>query len=569
MQRFLIIISFITLTLTAWSQDIPEHVSNEGIYEFIDELAGEQVIQVNSVVKPYSKQFIYEKLKEAEAGDSLLNKRQRQELTFYMREYVVFSPDTSNPFSGDPCDLVSRFNITGNRPAHGALPVKQLGFIYKDSLFTAVIKPVWGVNYRMNDSGSVRHFWGGIRAYATIGEHWGIYASLRDNSITEILSLPGYFTRREGGNYKAAGKGREGGDFSEMRGGAVYSWNWGSIGLVKDHIQWGDHNYGPNIIDSRAPSFAMIKLKMKPARWFEFNYIHGWLVSEVIDSTNSYYSQFGEYRAKFRPKNIAANMFTFHPWSHSSISFGNSIIYSDLGGAHPAYLIPFMFFKSIDHTLNHGIQNQNSQLFLNLSTRQLKHTHVYGSIFVDEFSTTRLGNQSRHNFLSYKGGLKIMNWPLQNLSFNYEFTHTNPMTYKHRIKTTTFATNEYNLGHYLKDNSREHTIAATYKPLARLHITAFYQKSWHGNDYPYNINYSVPIDELPILQEKTWDKELISFTASYELLNNVYLKLFYEYSNIQGFDADGKTAEDYLMQFTPQFYHGKQHTFGMQFNMGF
>lgn len=551
------------------AQDIPEHVSNEGIYEYLHELAAEQIISLNSAIKPYSKQLIYHKLLEAGNKDSLLNDRQKQELAFYMQEYRLFADAHSNPFSGEPLDLVTRFKLSKADKAAAALPVPQLGFVYKDSLLMAVVKPIWGVNYRTNDSGSVRHFWGGLRAYATVGDHWGFYASLRDNSITEILSLPNYFSRAEGGNYKGAGSGRVGGDYSEMRGGAYYSWKWGRVGLVKDQLQWGDHYQGPNIFDSRAPSFAMIKLHLKPAKWFEFDYFHGWLVSEVVDSTLSYTTQFGEPRQIFRPKNVAANMFSFHPWEHTSFAFGNSIIYSDLGGAHPAYMIPFMFFKSIDHTLNHSIQNQNSQLFLNLSVRRLKHLHFYGSIFVDELSITRFSNKSQHNFLSYKGGLKLYNWPLQNLSVNYEFTHTNPLTFKHRIEATTFATNKYGLGHYMKDNSREHVVSATYKPLPRLHIRARYQHAWHGNDYQYNINYPVPIDELPILKDKTWERESFGLTASYEFFNNVYLKLFYEYSHVKGFDVDGLTAEDYLMLFSPQFYHGKQSTVGVQFNLGF
>ncbi len=551
------------------SQHIPEHVSNEGVYDFLHELAAEKIITLNSAVKPYSKQLIYEKLNEAGKACSLLNKRQKAGLDFYMDEYRLFAADSTNPFSGEKLDLVSRFGLNGGRQTGSALPVKQLGFIYKDSLLMAAVKPVWGINYRMNDNGSVRHFWGGLRAYATVGENWGFYASLRDNSITEILSRPGQLTRQDGGAYKGAGKGRVGGDYSEMRGGAVYSWKWGNIGLVKDQLQWGDHYHGPNIIDSRAPSFAMIKLHMKPARWFEFDYIHGWLVSEVVDSTLSYITQFGEPRQKFRPKNIAANMFSFHPWPHSSFSFGNSIIYSDLGGAHPAYMIPFLFFKSIDHTLNHGIQNQNSQLFLNLGSRFIKHTHVYGSIFVDEFSITRVSNPGENNFLSYKAGARVYNWPLKNISYNYEFTHTNPLVYTHRIQTTTFATNNFNLGHYLGHNSREHVLAAACRPLAGFKVEFVWRNAIHGNDYQYNINYPVKIDELPVLDEITWEQQSIGLTSSWELLNNVYFKLFYEYTLTEAHGVDGISAEEYLEKFTPVFYHGEQHTFGFQFNLGF
>jgi hypothetical protein len=85
-----------------------------------------------------------------------------------------------------------------------------------------------------------------------------------------------------GVQYKEANYG---GDFSDSKGGiSLYTW-WGSIGLIKDNIVWGDSYNSSNIISGRAPSFPMLTLNLKPVRWLEFNYIHGWLVSNVIDSS--------------------------------------------------------------------------------------------------------------------------------------------------------------------------------------------------------------------------------------------------------------------------------------------
>lgn len=113
-------------------------------------------------------------------------------------------------------------------------------------------------------------------------------------------------TTRPGGKYRS-------GDYSEMRGGITLSWKWGTVGLVKDRMEWGtSYNY-PNIISTKAPSFAHLKLHLYPAKWFEFNYIHGWLVSEVVDSSRSY-NYNGVQRDVFHGKYMAANLFTFKPW---------------------------------------------------------------------------------------------------------------------------------------------------------------------------------------------------------------------------------------------------------------
>ena len=122
-----------------------------------------------------------------------------------------------------------------------------------------------------------------LNVYAYIGKHWGFYASLRDNHESEPISDSPFLIQRMGGNYKAAY------DYSEMQGGLTYSWDWGNIGLIKDNHSWGSNYNGSNIQSGRTPSFAKISLQLNPVKWFEFNYYHGWLVSEVIDSTRSYW----------------------------------------------------------------------------------------------------------------------------------------------------------------------------------------------------------------------------------------------------------------------------------------
>ncbi|PLX15248.1 MAG: hypothetical protein C0599_16990 [Salinivirgaceae bacterium] len=547
---------------SSFGQAIPEHVSNDAIYEFLDELASEKVISIHSAIKPYTKQFISEKLLEAQQADSLLNKRQKKEIAFYLKAYQVWDGKYDNPYKDEKVNLLNKYSD------NAAISLTHTGFVYRDSNFAAVAKPIWGTRYRTNDNGSLTHFWGGAEASATIGKHIGVWASVRDNTVSEILNWPGNFTRQDGGNYKIGLDGQNSGDYSETRGGISLGWKWGHVSLSKDHVQWGDNQHGPNIIDSRAPSFAMVKLHLKPVDWFEFDYLHGWLVSEVVDSTLSYVSQYGEDRQVFRPKNIASNMFTLHPWKYTSFSLGNSIVYSDMGGAHPAYLIPFLFYKSIDHTLNHTIQNQNSQLFLNVSIRNIKHLHLYGSMFVDEFKKDRVGNDTLHNFFSYKGGLRLQNWPIPNVSIGYEFTHTYPITYKHRIQATTYATNNYGLGHYLLDNSQEHYISLTIKPISRLRLKASYWLAFHGNEYAYD-GGDRDIDAKPVLQDKTWQNKTFLLSASYEILQNVYFKLIYENTNIKGFDVDGQDAQYYLDMYTPAYYQGNQQTISFQFNIGF
>lgn len=562
MKYLLVLIPLILIPILSFPQSTPLHISEVDLYDFIDELANEQIIQLNSAVKPYSKLQVYHWLKEAESATQL-STRQKKQIAFYLKEYQLYAKQAQNPYGE------SRLNILGKWTNKSAAQLDQLGYFYKDKNFTFAMKPIWGIDYRTNSTGSVRHFWGGLGANATVGDHWSFYASLRDNSITEITAYPSYFTQEEGGNYKIGEGGRPGGDYSEMRGGLTYAWNWGDIGLVKDHLQVGDNYHGANILSGRTPSYAMLKLHINPVKWFDFNYHHGWLVSEDIDSANSYWSSAGTYKQVFRQKYIASNLFTFIPWTGIDFSLGNSIIYTDLGGPHPAYFIPIMFYKSIDHTLNHNVENQNSQMFLNLSIRKIKHLHLFGILYLDEFKKDRVMNDTLHNFVSSKWGIKLSNWPINNLSFIYEYTRSSPMTYKHTVAGLTYASNKYNLGHYLTDNSKETYMALQWKPIAKMYLKMDYTYAMHGDDFEYNFYSDYDPTAIPFLQNKTWDNRTLGFYATYEILNDVFIRAYFTQSDIRGYELNGFTAQEYLDKFTSPFYQGKQNTFGLGLNLGF
>ena len=514
---------------------------------------------MNSAVKPYSNSYILECLLVAEKRTADLNPRQAKELSFYLRQYGFIGVKGKNSYTdskkGNLITKAPRVNL-------GLLPP---GLHYKDSLFTFSIKPIWGIREYVAGSNRIMHTCGGAEAWGSIGKIT-IYGSLRDNSQTETLAKPEYFTQDEGGNYKTGGPGLKGIDYSEMRGGVIYGWGWGSIGLVKDQVQWGTNYHGASIFSGRTPSFAMIKLQLKPVKWFELNYIHGWLVSEVVDSSRSYTTTNGDFRAVYRDKYIAANFLTFIPFRDISFSVGNSIIYSDIK-VQPAYLIPIMFYKSIDHTLSHGIDNENSQMFLDLSIRRINHLHLYGTIFIDEFSVTRVFNPKRHNFVSQKYGARLSNWPIRNTSFTLEYTQTNPIVYKHRVPTTTFETNKFNLGHYLRDNSDEVYGAIDVRPFRGLLLRGDVTYARHGNEYAYTDGNLAEL--LPYMKDVTWENLTLSLTARWEFIHDSWLFLNVAQSNIKGYAVDGHTAQYYLDLYTPPSFQGKNTIITAGLNFGF
>ena len=567
MKKTILSILFIFAFLAVSAQDIPEHISYTRIYDYLDELATDNIIELNSVAKPYARTFIAEKLLQAQGKKDKLNKRQRDELRFFLNEFALEQ------------DKLPGTKLTISRNENLTFAGIQPGLSYRDSVFRVKITPLLGMDITRNSNGTITKRWYGADFQAMFGKHLSVYGSLRDISIDgPLLARPGYLNDYPGYEYKESASG---GDFSDSRGGIKYSWSWGSIGLVKDNVIWGDNYHGSNILSGRAPSFPMLTLHLKPTKWFELQYFHGWLVSDVLDSTRYYLDNLGAKHYRMKNKFIAANMLTFTPVDNLNLSVGNSIIYAE-DNVQPGYFLPIAFYKSIDHTLTKGLnlENQNSQIFLNFSSRNIKHLHLFTSVYADEISWGRfLPKSKERNPISYKVGADLSNFPIENLSLVAEYTNTNIINYKHSIPALTWASNGYNLGSYLGDNSEEMYLAMRYKPIRGLDLSLSYTDAKHGNEYEYvRDNHAIDaIISQPSPGSITWSNKTLGFNAQYEVFNNAYAIVNVAYSNIQGYNLTStpivgevrKTAQGYLDLFTPAYLQGKNTTVTVGFSFGF
>jgi hypothetical protein len=521
------------------SQEVNKHILFTTIYDYLDELANIKIIELNSVVKPYSRSLIYSKLHEAETKKELLTKRQQKDLVFFLKDYNK--------------------EVIPNKKFKRRLDL----FYYRDSLFQFTLNPILGYTYSKNENGYATQRWNGLEMNGCVGKQFGFYFSLRDNGIYNVLSTPNYLNQIPGGNYKPLqGTNKKRTDFDEARAGITYGWKWGSISLLKDNFTWGNNYNGANIFSSKQPSFAYLSFKMQPSKWFEFNYIHGWLVSQVTDSSKTYGLGSG-LRKSFYPKFLAANLFTFKPHKGIYLSLGNSIIYSDKY-IQPIYLIPFMFYKSGDRTSNGAGSNalgENSQLFFDVSCRVIPKVHAYGTVFIDEVNVGQMFNsKTQTNLMSYKGGLRVTNL-IKNTALTFEYTRTNPWVYVHPISTTTYASNNYNLGHYLGQNSQEIYLGLKIKPLRGLTLDLSHTQAIKGPVREFaQINGINNVAGTPYMENILYMRNTTAFKVYYEIVNDVFIFGEGVYSDISGIMSDA---------YTPEFYLGKTKTVILGINVGF
>jgi hypothetical protein len=557
MRRYFVSILILLFSYLLYGQEIPYHVSNTEVYDFIDELANAKIININSAIKPYDRKFIATKLLEAFQKKSELSKRQQNELLFYLRDfYKDLNQKSANDFIAKGW-FYKNYKMPVFRLQNGTPVKKRLDlFYYSDSNFVVSINPIIGIKYYSNENGVIQHRWNGAEFFAYAGKHVGMYANLRDNRISEELVSKKYLTEMPGIDNKG------GTDFSEMRGGIAYTWNWGSLALVKDHFVWGNNYHGSNIFSGKPPSVGQLKFHLTPVKWLDFNYIHAWLPSEVLDSLRTY-NVGTTQRDVYYEKYIAANMYTVRMFKFLNVSLGNSIVYSSYN-LNPVYLIPFLYYKSADHgsSINNN-GGSNAQIFFDISSRNIKNVHLYTSFFIDEVNFSNFQDTAKQsNWISGKAGMRISNFPIKNLSLTFEYTRTNPMVYKHYIETTNFESNQYNMGNYLRDNSRDLYIELGYKPIRGLHLTLAYVYAEKGPDYVDDRSSGTDILGLPFMESVIWKRESIAFKTSYQLINDGYVFLEYCYSNISG-------AQKELDTYTPKYFQGVTNTISLGVNFGF
>ena len=595
--------------LPAQAQRLPQALEYTEIYDFIEELTSDGIIFSNAAIKPYTRDYIARLLAEAQSKDSLLTQRQRDDLQFYLQDYALELDTLPEYYSYGHRHVTQWITPVSNL----SLADPSLHILTKDKVFKMRVRPILGMDLYTSKKGILTHRWYGAEIQMDIAHHLSIWGSIRDNSWkgtgylkdayypTESdkiygarITQPDYLNNLPGVQYKEANYG---GDFSDSRGGiSLYAW-WGSIGIQRERIQWGDAQHSSNILSAHNPAVPMLMLQLTPCKWFQFDYFHAWLVSNVLDSTYYYSENYGEgvTRLHYRPNNkfMAANMFTFMPIKYIQFSFGNSIVYAERN-VQAAYFIPIAFYKSLDHLLTKGVnsENQNSQAFFSISIRPTDHLRLYGSFFLDEFKLARLKKSNpQHNPVSYLVGFNWSGWPVRGLSLRGEFMRSNIATYAHSIKVLDYTSNSYNMGHYMRDNAQSIFVQLAYRPVRGLRLTLDYTHDTKYNAYDYVRSDISQIIAYKPFAEKIWQNDELNFRAIYEVFNNCYAHIDFTYNNARafapsssriagedrGWNADG-TSQNlagaelenyYLNKYSPVYFQGQNFIFTCGLSFGF
>lgn len=523
----------------------------EDVYNFLRRVSQKGIVEFNDLIRPLPRKYISDKLLELDSLSSQLTSLEREELKFFLKDFyherwVSEGNDKQtehlNFFGFDPADRWRMFSYGGD------------GFkINADLILGAEIGYVKDANQT--------HFWNGIYSYGYIYDVLGFSFDFRDNTESgttidktkEFTPETGVNARSDLNTYNYSPDKME---YSEGKMMLATDWKWGSIAAGKEFLEWGYGDNGLLVMSQKAPSFPLIRLDINPVDWLSFNYFHAWLSSDVIDSTSFYYTANGSQRFLFREKYLASHTLTIKPTKGLDISVGESIIYSDQ--LEILYLIPITFFRLADHYLSrqYNQAGSNSQFFLSLSSKgHLKNTHLFGSLIIDELSTSGITDPETQKYqIGFTLGSSVTDLPIDNLTLKLEYTKIYPYTFQHYINTTTYESASYVLGHWMNNNADQVYGSLKYRFIRGLEAEIWARYIRQGERADESKQFELP--QPAFLSGLRTNYTYFGGQIKYEFLHDLFVRARYQYMNTSKQQEDLSFVDDSNQEFYFAVYYG-------------
>ena len=503
----LFVLSFI---INAISQNVWENTNSE-VHPFLYRMAQRGLIEYNDLIKPINRVHFLNALNVLKQRESLLSDIEKNELNFYLQEYTRPSKEQISLFKKDQ----------NKRWRAGAIVAND---------FELYIDPVLGINNFTGTNKNIQQLSNGFELWGTAGKNRNLGYQVYYRDYTETGTVNNNFREESPtqGNILIGANSNNKINYTDIRANINYSLKKGNISFGKDNLIWG---YGENsniVLSNKSPSYPYLRLDYKPVKWLNFNYTHAWLNSNITDSSLSYLTNSGrinyDFRLVFVQKYLATHSIEVQVLKGLNIAIGESLVYSDK--MDPGFLIPINLFKFYDNNRSNYLieAGSNGQYFLSLSSRnQIKNTHLYSTLFIDEIKVSALFNKREsRNQLGFNLGGTITDVFIPYLTLGAEYTKVNPFVYSNLIPAQTYTSYNYNLGDWMGNNFDKAILYAKYTPLAKLKLVARYQKVRKGG--PGSIYEQYTAQPQPtFLFDYIKNRSDIFLQARYEYINNIYL----------------------------------------------
>ncbi len=454
---------FLNTLLSAQTVYLP---ATHEVYNFLDRMAAKQIIMdYRDAVKPLSRQSVAQFLIRVDSLKADLTRVEQDQLKFYKEEFY------------EEMKNLNYQNLSDER-AHL--------YNYKSEPAQFMVDLIGSASYdHMADGKTLSEWTNGASAYGYVGSNVGAYFYYHDSHDggSYVNSLGSQAPLRPLSPLPAAVISSQSvpNKFDYDVFNAQVNVDWGFATLSAEQMQnvWGAGENGNIILSTKAPAYPQLKLHARISKDIDFTYIHGWLFSGIIDSAETYNTQYWGIRPIYMNKYIAANMLEMTPWNGVNIAIGESEIYGGPGRQPELlYLIPIMFFKTAEHYLDN---QDNSQIYFNFKFDVVKNFDFYLPVFIDEISVSDVLNPTRNrNQLGFTVGGNAYDLFYHDTRINVEYTRINPWVYNHQYVEDTYQNHGVNLGDWIGQNADLFTVSAYDRPMYNLEVGLKFQSLRKG-----------------------------------------------------------------------------------------
>lgn len=396
--------------------------------------------------------------------------------------------------------------------------------------FTLIIDPV--LNLQAGKSSEVdKALYVNTRGFTmrgNIGKKIGFYTYITENQERDPLFVQQYVTKHRGvpnaGYYKVTGDTY---DYFDARGGIDFAASkYINFRFGYDKLFVGN-GYRSLLLSDFSNNFLYLQMDVQ-LRKFSYKSIYAEIIAPFNPVPN---------RDTIRYKNYMA----FHHLSVQlakwlNIGVYENVVYNGRNGFELSYLNPVIFYRAIEMQLGSG--GSKATVGVDFKANFLKSMQLYGQLAISEFVFKEIRNYNRGSWMNKQAlqlGAKYINVAgINNLDLQVEMNLVRPFMYTHNDSNTAFVHYNKELAHPLGANFGEYLAVLKYQPIPRLYLTGklmYYKQGLDsmgvnmGNDlfrsyltrpreYGFHIGTGIPAKQF-----------LASFSASYELLQNLYIDL--------------------------------------------
>ena len=439
-MRILILAIFFSLSLNANVEHI--HISNP-VYDYLLRAQARGFIPNSSLAQlPLQRKEIIDFLDRIKSHENELTNSEILILRKYLNEFGI-------PF-GTVDSLKYRRKI-------------NLNFNYKQHNMR--VEPLASADARSGDGETATIGNGGFRISGTLGNKLGYNLQATNGTVVsgsrDLLLLDQQLSQ----NIKFA---RLNSDFDFTESHVRLDLDWFYMGIARERRLYGNGLFEKLYISNNAPPmdavFAGVKINN-----VEYRFLHGSLISFPI--TDASLNSFGQ----FPPKYFAMHRFSWRP-SWGELAVWEGMIYHDRP-MDLAYLNPFAFYKSIEHSLR---DRDNSMMGIDANYRPFKNLQLFGNFVLDDIIFSEIGNGYWSNKWAYSFG--AMYTSEFNLDLGLEYARVEPFMYTHYNYQNSAVNDSSQFMGYLPPNSDQITLQTRYWWESRYPIKLDFSYYRHGSD---------------------------------------------------------------------------------------